>query len=132
MEITLISAHNKEKMFEVDYFGRTKVVADPLKNGKVLGSIIPNRKDDGNSDEAWTQNGDEMINAEIEDAVYATATEVMPSKMKIVIKFGYTESMIRQLVEEAKPEFPEFLESVMVNKKMEKTSWWGVLRPCNI
>ena len=44
--------------------------------------------------DGWTlENGDEEVNADIEEAAHAARAVVIPSKLKAVIKFGYDDGM---------------------------------------
>ena len=115
MEITLISEHNIDRMFEIDYLGRTKAIPSPLEDGMTSRSITRNRKDVSDDDKKYTEDGDEEVDPIKEAAVYSTEIEPIPSKLKAVIKFGYTEGLVLQLKEEGKPEFPEYIETVMVH-----------------
>ena len=115
MEITLLSDHTADQMFEVDYFGRTEIIPVPEKSSMKGVSKPSNRK-------YTVQDEDEVMDPDKQKAVYATAVEPMPSKLKMVMKFGYTEGLIIQMKKERengqadRPEkIEDFIENVMAH-----------------
>ena len=63
--------------------------------------------------DGWTlENGDEEVNADIEEAAHAARAVVIPSKLKAVIKFGYDDGMKDALGGE---DFDTYIAGVMTH-----------------
>ena len=63
--------------------------------------------------DGWTLvNGDEEVNADIEEAAHAARAVVIPSKLKAVIKFGYDDGMKDALGGE---DFDTYIAGVMTH-----------------
>ena len=63
--------------------------------------------------DGWTlENGDEEVNADIEEDAHAARAVVIPSKLKAVIKFGYDDGMKDALGGE---DFDTYIAGVMTH-----------------
>ena len=51
MEITLLSKHNEDQMYEVDYFGRTKVIPVPIENNEEKERLVALARTEGKDEE---------------------------------------------------------------------------------
>ena len=118
MEITLLSRHTEDEGFVVDYFGKTSAIPTPTEDIKSMGATALNREEDNGNFTVEEEN--EIVksthwtyNDPLWDPYYPDVK--MPSKIKMVMKFGYTAGLVRELKEEGKPEFPEFIEHVLVH-----------------
>ena len=89
MDVTLISKHNKNKMFSVDFDGNAKVIPNPFAGQ--TSSVKRVNRDDGE----WTMvNGDEGVNEALEELVASAVNAAgVPAKLKATIKFGYEQGM---------------------------------------
>ena len=114
MEITLISNHNIDKMFSVDYFGTTYTIKTPFENGKVS-RVIKTNRDDNAYDGESKREGDEIIDEKEEEAAESTEVVSIPSKLRAVIKFGYEEGIKGQLKKDKKPIFEDWIDEVMAH-----------------
>ena len=121
MQITLLSRHTKYEGFVVDYFGKTSVIPIPVEDIKSIRTTALNREEEKNEDGNVTvEEGDEEVKTghwtqhDPEWDFYLTKVK-MPSKLRMVMKFGYTESIVKELKEKGMPEFPEFIEHVLVH-----------------
>jgi len=107
MEVTIISDNNVNKMFSVDLDGHAETIKNPFGEG-VESRAMPIDRNDG-----WTLvNGDEEVNADIEEAAHAARAVVIPSKLKAVIKFGYDDGMKDALGGE---DFDTYIAGVMTH-----------------
>merc|ERR1712136_691545 len=119
MEITLLSKHNKDEMYEVDYFGRTKVFPIPIENNEEKERLVALARTEGKDEERDLnlEEGDEAK----EKAVYSIGAVPMPSKLKMVVKIGYTEGLIWQMKNEAREQKREpqtwdsYIEEIMTH-----------------
>ena len=121
MEITLLSRHTKDEGFVVDYNGKTSAIPIPIEDIEITRTTALNREEEKNQDGNFTvEEGDEEVKAghwtQHDPSVDLYHTRVkMPSKLKMVMKFGYTEGIAKELKEQGMPEFSEFIEHVLVH-----------------
>jgi len=123
MEITLLSKHNKDEMYEVDYFGRTKIIPIPIENNEEKERLVALARTEGKDEERDLnlEEGDEEVDEAKEKAVYAIGAIPMPSKLKMVVKIGYTEGLIWQMKNEAREQKREpqtwdsYIEEIMTH-----------------
>ena len=99
MEITLISQHTADQMFQIDYFGKTTTIPTiPEEFIRKENLMALNPKERKIEDRKFAlEEGDEEVDEETQDEVYSTAVVSMPSKLKMVMKIGYTEGLVKQL-----------------------------------
>ena len=121
MEVTLISEHTLDKTFQVDFYGETTVIPNPPEDKRMHNLDALSRDDVKDGNERLTQSGDAIGVGMVDqsEVVYSTNPVKIPPKMKLVLKFGYTESMAQQLkndgMTDGNPQFPEFIEKIMVH-----------------
>ena len=116
MVITLLSKHNVDEMYEVDYFGRAKVIPIPTELISKERPMALNRNEDKNGKiNLVTKEGDEKINPGEQAAIYATETVFIPPVLKAVMKIGYTKGAAKELKDRGEPDFAKYLEKVMVH-----------------
>ena len=123
MEITLLSPNNKDQMFEVDNFGRTKVIPIPKENKEEKKHLLALARTEGKDEERDLdlEEGDQLVDEEKEKTKYSIGTIPMPSKLKMVMKIGYTEGLIWEMNNEADEESREpepwesYIEKVMAH-----------------
>jgi len=91
MEMTIISEHNTNKMFTVDFNGNAEIIKNPFEEGATSRALLFNRKFNHIK---WD---DEIFDdAEEERASTAQLTNI-PSELKAVIRFGYDDTMLDAL-----------------------------------
>ena len=116
MEITLLSEHSTHEMFEVDYFGRTRVI--PISDqydSKGLAMTSNRNEDKGQNNQKVIIQGDEVVNIKKQAAIYATEVVDIPSRLKVELKIGYTKGFTDELKVKGEPEFEEYVEKVMAH-----------------
>ena len=122
MQITLMSPHTGNQLFEVDYFRKTTLVPIPEEIfGKKNLTALDRQEKKDQDNQLTVVEGDEIVDEEVQQAVYSTGVVPLPSKIKMVIKLGYTESLAQELAKQNKIidgtiiKWPEYIEKVMVH-----------------
>ena len=121
MEITLISHHVKDKIFEVDYFGKTTAIpiptelmkknfleVNPKEEGNQNGNFAVRDDDEGEQPGHWSTKDPALD-------IYLARVDQMPTKLKLVMKIGYTDGVVKQLREQNQPEWQIFIEKVLTH-----------------
>ena len=85
MEVTLISKHNINKMFTVDFEGNAEVIENPFEDGRQVSIAKPSNR----NDEGFHEQNDELVNDDLEEQVQRAPERSIPSQLKATIKFGY-------------------------------------------
>jgi len=109
MDVTLISKHNTNKMFSVDFDGNAKPIPNPFEEG-ATSTVKRINRDDGE----WQQNGDEEVNEALEQEIELAAVTSIPARLQATIKFGYEQGMKDALGDE---DFDSWISSVMTHTR---------------
>ena len=121
MQITLLSHHVKDKLFEVDYFGKTTVIPIPKELIKKGFSAVSHKEEENQNEKFAVREADVVEQPEHwskQDPaldIYLARVDSMPTKLKLVMKIGYTDGFVKQLQEQNKPEWPIFIEKVLTH-----------------
>ena len=107
IEITLLSEHNTDEMFEVDYFGKTTILSIPLEI-RSKGELINRKK-------SIKTEGAEEVKLKKEEKIDERQYVDIPSKVKVVVKIGRTEGFLQQLRVRNYPPFEEHIEMVVAH-----------------